>query len=73
MPAFTPLLVRGLVVAALTYSGVRLVMLIALPNNLASLILGTAAGGAMAIIGALILDIASIRRSLVARVNIFNH
>jgi len=66
MPAFLPLLGRGLVVAALAYLGAWLVMQTAL-GTLATLMLGIAAGGALALAGALLLDVAGIKRSMLAR------
>lgn len=72
MPLILPLLVRGLAVAALAYFGAWLIMMAALPS-FACLILGSASGGALALAGAFLLDVASIRRSLAARVRVFLH
>jgi O-antigen/teichoic acid export membrane protein len=66
MPAFLPLLGRGLLVAALAYLGAWLVMQTAL-GTLATLVLGIAAGGALAMVGALLLDVAGIKKNMLAR------
>ncbi len=66
MPAFLPLLGRGLAVATLTYLGAWLIMQTAL-DALATLTLGIAAGGGLALVGALLLDVAGIKKSMLAR------
>lgn len=66
MPALLPLLGRGLAVAALAYLGAWSVMQTALPT-LTTLALGIAAGGALAMAGALLLNVAGIKESMFAR------
>jgi O-antigen/teichoic acid export membrane protein len=66
MPAFLPLLGRGLAVAALAYLGAWLVMQMEL-GPLAILVLGIAAGGALALSGAVLLDVCGIKRIMLVR------
>lgn len=66
VPAFLPLLRRGLTVAGLAYFGAWTVTQTGLAAPLA-LLLGTAAGGMLALSGALLLDVAGIRRAVLAR------
>lgn len=67
MPAFLPLLGRGLAVAALAYLGAWLIMQTSL-GALATLVLGIAAGGGLALVGVLLLDVAGIKGSMLARI-----
>lgn len=72
MPPFLPMLVRGSVVSGLTYLGARVAVEMT-SGFLAPLIFGCAVGGAMALAGAIALDIAGIRRSLCVRLrNVLN-
>lgn len=65
MPAFLPLLGRGLVVATLAYLGAWLIMQMALPI-FAALMLGIAASGALALAGALLLNVGDVQGSMFA-------
>ncbi len=69
MPAFLPLLARGFTVSVLVYLGAWLVMQVAL-GVLLTLLLGVAAGAALGLGGALLLDVAGVRKSLSAQVHI---
>ena len=63
MPAFMPLLARGLCVAALVYLGAWLTMQTAL-SVFPTLLLGIASSGALGLVAALLLDVAAVRKSL---------
>jgi O-antigen/teichoic acid export membrane protein len=65
MPAFMPLLIRGVSVAGLFYLGTRLSVLADRPSW-AVLFLGIAGGGSCALAGALLLDVAGSRKTFCA-------
>jgi len=69
MPAFLPLFARGLTISVLAYLGAWLVMQSGL-SVLLTLLLGVAAGAALGLAGALLLDVAGVRKSLSAQVQI---